>query len=70
MSPRDPAFRFEALHADMPERLADYRHARAAFEERERVERALATPPAQRSEIEWVIISYSPYGSGAGCGCG
>ena len=53
---------------DLPdplERLAAYRAAR----EREMVIRALAKEPGERTEADWVTISYSVLGVAAGCHC-
>jgi hypothetical protein len=64
---RDPALDLDALPDDHPARLRKYQRARAAFEERGRVIEALLVPPDKRSEREWTLIQYSPYGSGQGC---
>jgi hypothetical protein len=64
---RDPALDLERLPDDHPARLREYQRARAAFEERGRVEAALRVPPERRTEAEWACIQYSPFGTGQGC---
>ena len=42
---------------------------RENLEERERVEEAKKKPPSERTEADWTLIQYSPFGTGQGCGC-
>jgi hypothetical protein len=39
----------------------------AWWQEKRRVEEALAKPPSERTEREWTVIQYSPFGSGQSC---
>lgn len=48
------------------ERLARYQ--RAKMEEEEAVKAILAKPASERTEREWRIISYSPFGFASKCG--
>ncbi len=57
---------------DLPDpyqRLAAYRAQRADEAERRMVADALAKKPAERTEGEWTLISFSQWGTAAGCGC-
>jgi hypothetical protein len=63
------------VNLDGLERLDFYRRSRASEaleEERRRIEdiRSRKERGEPLTEQEWVIFSYSPLGSAAGCGCG
>jgi hypothetical protein len=47
-------------------RLAAYQSA--AEDEKRRVGAALAKAPKDRTDADWTVISYSPFGSASGCG--
>jgi hypothetical protein len=57
--------------ADLPDplmRLKAYQAQRAAERERLAVEAAVEKPVRGRTGAEWALISYSPHGTGQGCG--
>lgn len=57
---------------DLPddlERLRWYQAMRAAAEENARVQAILAKPAKERTDQEWTVLAYSPFGYAASCGC-
>jgi hypothetical protein len=57
--------------ADFPDdldRLRERQRRRAATDERERVAEALKKEPAERTEADWMGLSFSPYGTASSCG--
>lgn len=54
------------LPNDPLDRLRAYQRARE--EEEERVNKASKKPPSERTEADWIVLSYSPFGTANSCG--